>query len=88
MAATAVLTFAFVAEYIPIKPAVPEHKAPSKNDIEVCHPRERCNATMHTKQNIASRLYSADIKTIAPRWISSPISLTRPTPSEEDFTLR
>ena len=35
LAATAVLTLAFVAEYIPIKPAVPEHRAPSKNDIGI-----------------------------------------------------
>ena len=57
-----------------------------KNDIAVCQPREKYKAMMHTKQNIANRLYSADIKTIAPRCISSPISLTRPSPSVEDFT--
>ena len=40
-AATAVLTLALVAAYIPIKPAMPEHKAPSKKAAAVCHPKEK-----------------------------------------------
>ena len=39
LAATAVLTLAFVAEYIPIYPAVPEQRAPSVNDIAVSGPK-------------------------------------------------
>ena len=41
LAATAVLTFALVAVYIPIKPAMPEHAAPTKNDIDVSQPKEK-----------------------------------------------
>ena len=55
-AATAVLTLAFVAEYIPTKPAVPEHKAPSKNDIAVCQPSEKYKAEIQTKQKTANLL--------------------------------
>ena len=40
-AATAVLTLAFVAVYIPINPAVPEQAAPTKNDIAVSQPKEK-----------------------------------------------
>ena len=41
LAATAVLTLALVAAYIPINPAMPEHKAPSKKEAAVCHPKEK-----------------------------------------------
>ena len=38
-AATAVLTFALVAVYMPIYPAVPEHNAPSVKAIAVPSPK-------------------------------------------------
>ena len=41
LAATAVLTLALVAEYIPIKPAIPEQRAPSIKDTAVCQPNEK-----------------------------------------------
>ena len=50
--------------------------------------KKKYNAIMQTIQKIANLLYSADINTIAPRCISSPISLTRPSPSDEDFTFK
>jgi hypothetical protein len=66
-AATAVLTFALVAAYIPTKPAKPDDKAPTKKDMAVSHPSENHKANMHIIQKIAKREYSADINTIAPR---------------------
>ena len=66
-AATAVLTFALVAVYIPINPAIPEHEAPTKKEIAVCHPKLKYKARIQTRQNIASLLYSLAINTIAPK---------------------
>ena len=40
LAATAVLTLALVAVYIPIYPADPEHKAPRKKARAVSHPKK------------------------------------------------
>ena len=67
LAATAVLTFARVAVYIPIYPATPEQAAPRKNAIAVPDPKPKYKATMTTKQKTANLLYSLAIKTIAPR---------------------
>ena len=55
-AATAVLTLAFVAVYIPIKPATPEQAAPTKKDIAVSQPKLKNKATMQTMQNNANLL--------------------------------
>ena len=41
LAATAVLTLALVAAYMPMKPAMPEHNDPNKNEAAVCHPKEK-----------------------------------------------
>ena len=41
----------------------------SKNDPAVSIPREKYNAIIQTKQNIANRLYSEAINTIAPKCI-------------------
>ena len=43
---------------------------------------------MAAEYKILSILYSAAMKTIAPRWISSPISLTLPVPSLALLTCR
>ena len=69
-AAVAVLTFAFVAEYIPIKPAIAEDNAPTPMAKAVYQPKgEKPQAIIKTKTTGARILYSVNIKTLAPRCI-------------------
>ena len=67
-AAVAVLTFACVAEYIPMNPAIAEDKAPTAIAIAVYHPSgEKPHAITSTKTTGARILYSVNINTFAPQ---------------------
>ena len=69
-AAVAVLTFAWVAEYIPIKPAIAEDKAPTAIAVAVYHPSgERPHAMTSAITTGVRILYSVIMKTLAPRCI-------------------
>ena len=63
LAATNVLTLAFVAEYIPMKPAVPEQNAPVKRQWQFAI-LEKYIKLKYKLDKIQLILYSADIKTI------------------------
>ena len=52
LAAIAVLTFAFVAVYMPMYPADPEQTAPSKKAKAVSHPKNVYRAAMQIIQKI------------------------------------
>ena len=69
-AAVAVLTLACVAEYMPIKPAIAEDKAPTAIAIAVFQPSgEKPQATTNAMTTGVKILYSVNMKTLAPRWI-------------------
>jgi hypothetical protein len=80
-AATAVRTLALVAANMPRKPASADDTAPAMKAIAVFVPRgETKMPSSSTAANMASILYSRCMKTMAPRWIWSPMCFTSPSP--------
>ena len=71
-----------------MKPATTRTHCSYKNDKDVSQPMKSTSAIIQTMQNKPKRLYSLAINTIAPKCISSPISLTLPLPSGEDLTFK
>ncbi len=80
-AAVVVRTFAFVAAYIPKKPAAAEAIPPTKNDTDVFQPSAKKSRTPTTRPKTTRIESSRFMKVIAPRWISSAMALTFASPS-------
>jgi hypothetical protein len=87
-AAVVVRTLARVAVYMPKKPASIEHTAPVKKAIIVYRPRLQKSNAATTTTKPARIVYSRFRKTIAPRWMASPIRVTFSSPAGLLITTR
>ena len=85
-AAVAVLTFAFVAVYMPIKPVTEELKAPTMNAIVLSNPSPIYIPKISIRENTKRMEYSFFMNAIAPRCISSEISVKFFSPAGYFFT--
>ena len=81
-----VLTFALVAVYIPMKPAMDEHPAPIIKAKVLPKPKPMYIPKISIRENKNKIEYSFLINDIAPLWISSDISTIFPSPGEKPKT--
>ena len=81
-------TFAYVAIFIPTKPAAAETSAPIINAIPVCQLTKAISRAATTEPMIATILYSYLMKAFAPTRIAAAISCILSVPSFNFFVVK